>query len=508
MSRARSRGRRYNGEKKLNMKKVFAVIIAILVIIMFWITIKELLKESPKTNEKAFSLAYYTIYEKEKWGVIDTKGNVVIEPTYEEMIIIPDNTKPVFICMENVNYENGTYNSKAINEKNETLYKNYDKVEVIYNNDENNNLWYETNVLKVQKDGKYGLINLEGKEILSPTQDSIEPIKGTKSVYITTSEGKKGLVDNMGKVIIEDKYQEITSLTDKYENGFIVKNDQGKYGVINYDKTVALEEKYDEIKNVYGNEMYVVKEANTLKIVNLKGETFLENKFEEVKEINLNDIIIKVNGKYGVVNTNGEEKLQAIYDDLTYAFSDYYIAKKENKYGIVNTNNQESLEFNYSYITYLSDIGILQAETENSQSQLLDKDFKVKVTGIITEINKDKNYIRVRENNEYKYYNFKLEQKENTEILATNTIFLSKKDGKYGYVNEKGIVVVDYIYEDATEQNKYGYVAVKKDGKWGSLDSKGNIVAECENTLDNVLVVDFIGKWHLAGDVNANYYTK
>ena len=508
MARSRNRGRRYDSEQKLNLKKVFAVIIAFLVIIMFGITISELLKDSPKTNEKVFSLAYYTIYENEKWGVMDTKGNIIIKPTYEEMIIIPENTKPVFICTENVNYEAGTYISKVVNEKNKTIFEGYDKVEVIYNHDENNNLWYENNILKVQKDGKYGLINLEGKEILSPSQDAIDVIIGTKSVYVTTIENKKGLVDNMGKVIIENKYQEITSLTNQYENGFIVKNDQGKYGVINYDTTVALEEKYDEIKNVYGNDKYVVKEADVIKIVNTKGESFLENKFEDVKEINLDNITIKQNDKYGVINIKGEEKLPAIYDELTYAFSDYYIAKKDNKYGIMNINNQEALAFNYNYITYLSNIGILQAETQDLQSQLLDKEFNVKVTGIITEINQDKNYIRVRENNEYKYYNFKLEQKENTEILATNTIFLSKSNGKYGYVNEKGIVVVDYIYEDATEQNKYGYVAVKKDGKWGSLDAKGKVVAECTNTLENVLVVDFIGKWHLASDINANYYTK
>ena len=114
MSRAKGRGRRYNNERKLNIKKVIAVIIAILVVIMFVITINQLLNQSSKTNEKAFSLAYYTIYEDGKWGVIDTKGNTIIQPTYEEMIIIPDNTKPVFICTENVNYEDGTYNSKVI----------------------------------------------------------------------------------------------------------------------------------------------------------------------------------------------------------------------------------------------------------------------------------------------------------------------------------------------------------------------------------------------------------
>lgn len=508
MGRTRSRGRRYNGEGKLNIKKVIAVIIAILVIVMFVIGIKEILKDKPKTNEKVFPLAYYTIYENEKWGVMDTKGNIIIEPSYEEMIVIPDNTKPIFVCMENVNYETNTYDAKVVNEKNEEIYANYDKVEIIYNHDEDNNLWYENNILKVQEDGKYGLINLEGKEMLSCSQDAIEPIIGTKGVFVTTLDNKKGLIDNLGNVIIENKYQEITSLTNQYENGFIVKNDQGKYGIINYDKSQALEEKYDEIKSVYGNKMYVVREASIWKVVNTNGESFIENRFEEVKEINGENFVIKANGKYGVININAEEKVPAIYEDLSYAFSDYYIAKKDNKYGIININNETKLDFNYTYITYISEANFIQAETESLESQLLDRNFEVKVTGMITEINQDKNYIRVRENGEYKYYNFKLEQKENAEILATNTIFLSKKDGKYGYVNEKGIVVVDYKYEDATEQNKYGYVAVKKDGKWGSLDSKGNVVAECNYSLENSLVVDFIGNWHLAADINANYYTK
>ena len=46
----RSRGKRYDNERKLNIKKVIAVIIAILVIIMFVVGIKEILKDRPKTN--------------------------------------------------------------------------------------------------------------------------------------------------------------------------------------------------------------------------------------------------------------------------------------------------------------------------------------------------------------------------------------------------------------------------------------------------------------------------
>ena len=57
------------------------------------------------------------------------------------------------------------------------------------------------------------------------------------------------------------------------------------------------------------------------------------------------------------------------------------------------------------------------------------------------------------------------------------------------------------------ELNTYGYASVKKDGKWGSIDAKGNKIADTIYTLDNNLKIDFIGKWHLAEDLNANYYT-
>ena len=504
---SRSRGRRYDAEPKLNLKKVTAVIIAILVIIMFVIGIKELLNDKEIIKEKTFAIAYYTIYENGKWGVMDTKQNIVVEPSYDEMIVIPDNSKPIFICTLNTNYETGSFETKVLNNDGKELFTNYDKVEAIYNQDSSNNLWYESNVLKVQKDGKYGLINFDGKQIVEPIYDELTIISGTKGVLLTTKDGKKGIIDTVGKTIIENEYADITTITDKYENGFIVKNDDGKYGIISSTGKEILETKYSEIKNVYGNNMYVIKENSTWKIIDEEKNIYLENAFEDVKQINGNNIVAKKNGKYGIVTINGETKVDYIYDDLTFAFTDTYIAKKDNAYGIISIDNEEKLAFNYTYIKYETEADFIRAQKENS-SELLDRNFVVKAEGIVSEINTNKNYIKIRVGEDYKYYNFKLQEKQNTEILTTNTIFLSKKDGKYGYVNDKGIVVVDYIYDDATEQNKYGYVAVKKNGKWGSLDQTGKVIVEPTYSLENNLVIDFIGEWHLAEDINANYYTK
>ncbi|MCI8486869.1 MAG: hypothetical protein HFJ20_07450, partial [Clostridia bacterium] len=53
----------------------------------------------------------------------------------------------------------------------------------------------------------------------------------------------------------------------------------------------------------------------------------------------------------------------------------------------------------------------------------------------------------------------------------------------------------------------YGYSGIKKDGLWGVIDQKGNIIVEPKYNLDKNIIVNFIGKWHISEDLNANYYT-
>ena len=127
---------------------------------------------------------------------------------------------------------------------------------------------------------------------------------------------------------------------------------------------------------------------------------------------------------------------------------------------------------------------------------------------MVTDLDDDKGQIEIRQDDEYKYYNFRFEEENEADIFTSNTLFLSKKDGKYGFVDKEGNVVVDYIYDDATNQNAFGYAGIKKDGKWGSIDRNGNVVQEPTYDLEDYLQVDFIGSWYLGKDLNMNYYRK
>ena len=206
------------------------------------------------------------------------------------------------------------------------------------------------------------------------------------------------------------------------------------------------------------------------------------------------------------MNLDGEVKIEPIYESLEEAKPGIYIAKKDGKYGIIDAEKKEKLPFQYKSITYQETSDMYIAEDSEFNSNMINNNFETKQKGILVDFNEEKGYFKLRQGEEYKYYNLKFEEKNVTDILNFNTLFLSKKDGKYGFINKNGEVIIDYQYDDATEQNEYGFAGIKKDGKWGSINSKGEVVIEPTYNLDDYLIIDFIGRWHLGLDKNMNYY--
>ena len=498
-----ARGKRYETEGKLNYQKVFAVIIAIAVVIMFIFIIKNVLKERKEITK---DYEYFALYAQNKWGVINQDGEEVIQPSYQEMIVIPDKTKDVFICTYNVNEETGTYQTKVINSKNEEILTGYDQIEALDNIDENSNVWYEENVLRVEKDGKYGLIDLLGKELLPVEYDEITVLEGIENSIIIKKDNKIGLVNDTGSIIIECNYKEIKNLGSTYKDGYITVDDNGKYGVISATKRQILDNKYEEIKQIALKEYYVVKEDGKTKLINSKGESIIEDGFDDIKSATTNGVIFTKNNLYGEMSTTGEITLETQYQDLKEANDGIYIAKQNDKYGIIDNMGNIQISYEYQGITYNEKAKLFFAEDAEYNTSIIDNQYNVKATGILSDVNTDEEYIRMRVNDEYKYYNLNGEEISNIQALKNNTIFLSKKDGKYGYVDKKGNSVTEFIYDDATEQNKYGYAAVKKDGLWGSIDKDGKEIIEPKYNLENNLKIDFIGKCHLGEDLNMNYY--
>ncbi len=507
---SRSRGRRYDDDsRQLNMKKVIATIIVIIGIIMIVFSIKNLLSGDEKNKDVSTLTTYISVVENNKWGVIDNKGNTIIDLIYDEMVIIPNKTQDVFVCTYNIDYNNETFDTKVINEKNEEILNEYDNITAIENTD-GTNIWYEDNVLKFEKAGKIGLIDFEGKIIADAEYDDIHALSGIKDTLIIEKAGKKGLINNKtSEIIIDPVYIEIVAISDKHEDGYIVKNDENKFGLIANDKTKVLEEKYDDIKHVTGNGYYVVVDDGTAKIIDKAGRIILEEGFDSVEAVQVDNFIIIKNGKYGVIDKKGNIVISPEYENIKFGTTESFIAQKDGKMGIIKKDGTTTINFEYERISYIETADFFQAEKENFKTDIIDRNFsKVLEDIIISELNTENGYFRVRAGEEYKYYNFKFEEKTNKEILSTNTLFLVKENGKYGYENKNGERIVDCIYDDAKEQNEFGYCAVKKDGKWGALKSDGTVIVNTTKDLDEYLYIDFISEWNRYNDLRLNVYTK
>ena len=102
------------------MKKyILIIIIAILVIILciFFINNK-------KDTYKEGVVEYFQLVQGEHYGVIDKKGNILIEPIYSN-VVIPDLSKDVFFCYsDNLNY-------KILNKEGTEIFKNFEEVSPI-----------------------------------------------------------------------------------------------------------------------------------------------------------------------------------------------------------------------------------------------------------------------------------------------------------------------------------------------------------------------------------------
>lgn len=500
-----SKGKRYNGEAHLNYTKVFAVLIAIVVIVMCVFLVKKMLLKA-KDTQNVGATDYFSLYKDNKWGVINSFGENVIEPCYQEMIIIPDSSKEVFLCTYDINEEDGTYKTKAVNSKNEQIFTNYTKIETLENYDKNKNIWYEKDILKVQKDGKWGIINLEGKELINPQYDNIETLKGLKNSLIVEKNGLVGLVNDKAIKILDTTYTKILPLGKDYKEGYITVNEDGKYGVSSFSGKQLLKNEYEKIDSIYSEDYFVIEENQKQKLVNSKGDVIIDEGYDEILQIGTSGIIFKKDKKYGLMNFEKNIVIEAKYEELKEINKNIFMAKKDGNVGTINEKEETKIPFEYNDISYDSKSGIYIAEDKSFNATIFDTNFNKKLKGILSELNTEKGYMKLKIDGEYKYYNFKFEEKKALDIFKTNTIALSKKNGKYGFVNAKSEIIVDYIYDDATEQNEYGFAAVKKDGKWGSIDSKGNIVIEPKYKLDNNLVINFIGKYHLGSDLNMNYY--
>ena len=528
-----------NIKKKIIISIIAIVVIAIIVI--GGIFLKNILEEYNIEEVNQFS--YFTLYQNQKYGVIDTKGNIIVEAKYDK-VAIPNPSKPVFICYYDYNSQEDSYSTKVYNEKNEEIFSQYEQVLPLMFQDSTAKVPYEKSVLKYKENGKYGIMDFEGKKITKAQYTSIESLLYKEGYLIVGENDKYGIINGKGKRIVKSQYDTITAdgyykEDSKYKYaGFIVsaKTETGyQYGYINFKGKMILEAEYNEVdrvteisddENAYlvafkngqagllknkkyilqhqyedieynkNNKLFTVQKASRQGIVDLEGKQIIETEYDNIF-ISQDLIIAEKDGESYTFDINGNKQDSEVNNELIKTENEnYFISIEDNeKYGVLNKNNEKIIDNNYQYIEYV--FGDLFIATKNGKSGVID------VTGN-TKINLEYDVVQRLENtniiqaikikeNVTKLYNKNLEE---VSFLKNeqNDIYALKKDEKWGFVDKEGNIIIEPKYDMVTEFNSYGFAGIKQGNKWGVIDTTGNIVLEPTYNI-NWQEPEFIGKY-------------
>lgn len=538
-------------------KKIRWIIIGIVAVIIIAISIMAIINEVQLHYkvEEISEYKYFTLEQNKKYGVIDRNGNIVIEAEYEA-VQIPNPSKAIFVCVKEYNENTKEYETVVYNEKKEVLLSNYKNVQAISIYTNVNLTPYEKSVLTYKENEKYGLINLEGKQITKPVYDEISSINYKEGTFLVKQNELEGIINMKGKVIIKCEYESVTSDNYYSENGnkkqagFIVskKTEDGyRYGYANYRGTIILNPIYTQLERVteIANEkgVYFIAFKNGQAGLLKNNKEILNYEYEDIQYNVLGSIFVtKRNGKYGAVNQEGTTVLYPEYDNVytggmyinalkdkdIFIFdlngnkietnevskiktenANYYITiDKNNKYKVVDSKDNIIIDKDYTYIEYLpGDYFIVERD---SKSGIIDSNGKSVIElkyDSISRIN-ETDILQMETNKNIALYNLNMK-----EIVSMDNAIVKEVKDEKAYIllySDTDFKYLDKTGNILTSQNLFennSLFAKNINGKWGFVDKDGNLKVQ----NDYELVTDFNkygfagikkdGKW---GSINQN----
>ena len=445
----------------------------------------------------------------EKIGLINLEGEVIAEPIYESIEGLPYKEGELLVQLEG---KYGIINNKG----NDLVEPQYDQITVDnYTTEEDGYKRAGYIVSNTTEDGyRYGYVDIDGKVLLEPQYTEVSRItnmKDNENIYLIVAQnGQYGMVKNQDQ-IIENEYQ---SISYNSANNTLTLEKTKKYGVATLEGKIIIPVEFAQIDST-GKYIYATDVDGNVDVYQEDGNPAEIDSNVYILEIENENYQIKIDNAqgsvYSILNKNGEQITIQNYAYINYLYDNYFIVSVTGgKVGVINDKEEPIIEIQYDSIEKVEGTDyIITRLSENNSTQLYDKNFKqlCEMTNAI--VRAEKNYVKVYNDTETRYFDLEGNEKQNTELLANNQIYAKYQDGKWGFVDKSGDVVVDYIYDKATDLNSYGYAGIKLDGKWGVVNSNGEVIVEPTYTLNTQTEPEFIKDYYkVQYGYGEFYYTK
>lgn len=328
--------------------------------------------------------------------------------------------------------------------------------------------------------GKMGVIDFHGNEVIPDKHLYIETIWTNKSYLVTTvvdNEYRMGVMDSLGNEVVPFIYDRIFKLGNPHY--LAVKDRMMNCGVIDLEGNIVVPLQYSYLSAVaFDKKLFRVAHFDGYNsIIDVDGNEIIPPQSNTLIPIGKKHIIVKnEDRKLGIIDWQNNMIVPFIYDRFTFPFhhydySPYLIVTNDKKNGVLNMETGKVvIPLIYDEIEGLYDKDImLFTATKGNVCSVVDINNKVLFT-----TSKDA-YIEYLNDNLY-LISTESDVKDEDGTLHNKTIRI---------VDSKGKDTTPYVYDEVNDLFKNIIVAQK--GKYGMLDENGKIIIPLiYSGLDNI----------------------
>lgn len=329
-------------------------------------------------------------------------------------------------------------------------------------------------VLKIQTAKGFQTIDLDDFKESKEVYEKINSFSNSLSSF--KLDGKWGLIDSVGKIVLQNDYRNIGYL----EKGIsIIRSFDNKFGMINKDGDFLIPLEFDYIKNE--RTFVSANKGDNYYFFDHKGNRINEKITSQIKRIGPCNLFLKtsIDSLFSLQYLNTKEVFENVLFQEIKGISDGMLRSKINNSWYYYPLNQSKPIGPYKKINLFSDNKAIVQSTETGQFFVIDKTGE-SLTADYDEIKKHKTNYLFKENNKWGLSNnFSTikTQYDELKILSHHApIYKVKLNEKYGVIRDnKFILPIEY---DGIKGDFFfkGVLEVSKNGAIAVVDIDGNIL--------------------------------
>lgn len=333
----------------------------------------------------------------------------------------------------------------------------------------------------IKKNGKWGIIDKRGNIIIPPNYDAISSFKH-QNYAVVQNKGKSGLVDSRGKFVFQPTFDDIRVISKDIFG--IEKN--GVWHIMDkFGRTILKD--YDDVK-LFNDHLITFYKKGWCGLVDMRGNILVPPNFHSIHLDEKHQLFVtKKAGKLGLYSKNGQKICGAIYSDLKILNSTYFLVKSKYKWGLIDHLGKTLLPEHYSnYKKGTFGFLLMYKQGRCFLYSMKEKRF----------IHQEpyQNFFPLNEDLIVfqKFLKMGVIHRNGTIVIPpsfheisifSDDNFRVRIKNKWGIINHENELLSPIIYDYISPLNPYVSI-VKKDGKFGILNYAGKLVA---NTIyDNI----------------------